>query len=147
MGAQPQLRVVLDTNVAISALLFEQGQLAWFRYSWQSQRIAPLLDKACTAELLRVLAYPKFSLSAHEIETLLATYLPYAQVVKHLGRPARSLPRCRDADDQMFLRLADQGDAEVLVTGDGALLELAGSVRFTIQTPGEFRRRFDSEPR
>ena len=141
------MRVVLDTNVAVSALLFEQRRLAWLRHFWQSQRIIPLLDKACTAELLRVLAYPKFSLSAHEIETLLATYLPYAEVVKHLGWPAQSLPRCGDPDDQMFLLLADRGDAEVLVTGDGALLELVGSVQFAIETPKEFRRRFEAEPR
>lgn len=138
---------MLDTNVAVSALLFEQSRLAWIRYSWQSQRITPLLDKACTAELLRVLAYPKFSLSAHEIETLLATYLPYAEVVKNLGRPAQSLPRCGDPDDQMFLLLTDRGEAEVLVTGDAALLELAGSVRFAIETPDEFRRRFEPERR
>ena len=34
------IRMVLDTNVLVSALLFEGGRLAWIRQSWQSgQRI------------------------------------------------------------------------------------------------------------
>ena len=36
MGAEKEdLRVVLDTNVVVSALVFERGAMSWFREAWQ----------------------------------------------------------------------------------------------------------------
>jgi len=74
-------RLVLDTNVLVSALLFQNGHLAWLRRSWQSRRISPLLCRTTTDELLRVLAYPKFRLDRNEITALLGDLLPYAETV------------------------------------------------------------------
>ena len=51
--------MVLDTNVLVSALLFEAGRLAWLRHGWQSNCFTPVLAEPTTRELLRVLAYPK----------------------------------------------------------------------------------------
>ena len=65
------IRVVLDTNVLVSALLFEGGRLAWIRQSWQSGRIQPVLAEPTARELLRVLAYPKFQLTHAEMRTYL----------------------------------------------------------------------------
>jgi predicted nucleic acid-binding protein len=42
----------------------------------------------------------------------------------------------------MFLVLAAIGKAEALVTGDRALLDLAGRTRFAIETPARFKARF-----
>jgi predicted nucleic acid-binding protein len=66
------IRVMLDTNVLVSALLFENGRLAWIRHSWQNGRITPVMSEPTTAELLRVLTYPKFRLSSEQIEALIA---------------------------------------------------------------------------
>jgi putative PIN family toxin of toxin-antitoxin system len=134
------LRVVLDTNVAVSALLFERGRLTWIRQAWTIGRIRPLVDRPCLDELLRVLAYPKFEMNEEAIRALLGSYLPHVETVDVAGR-ARGLPRCRDVDDQKFLELAARGRAEVLVTGDAALLDLAGRVRFAIELPAELRER------
>lgn len=135
------MRVVLDTNVVVSALLFERGHLAWVRDAWLKGRIAPLIDKPCADELVRVLAYPKFRLSADEIQVLLGDYLPYAETTNTAGAALGRLPRCRDPHDQIFLNLAEAGKARVLVTGDSALLALSGRTRFAIETPADFRRR------
>ena len=59
-------RLVLDTNILISALLFHAGSLSWLRHAWQSDTIRPLAGRETTAELLRVLHYPKFRLSDDE---------------------------------------------------------------------------------
>jgi predicted nucleic acid-binding protein len=56
-------RVVLDTNVVVSALVFGTGRLAEMRIAWQGERLLPLVSKATVEELLRVLAYPKFQLT------------------------------------------------------------------------------------
>jgi putative PIN family toxin of toxin-antitoxin system len=134
------VRVVLDTNVVVSAILFEHGRITWIREAWTIGRVRPLVDRPCLEELLRVLAYPKFDLNEDEIRVLLGSYLPHVETVEASGR-VRGLPRCRDIDDRKFLELATRGRAEVLVTGDVALLGLAGRVVFAIERPATFCER------
>lgn len=137
------MRVVLDTNVVASAILFPRGHLTWLRESWSNGRFVPLIDKPCAEELLRVLAYPKFRLTPDDIQVLLGAYLPFAETVNTAAstKTAAELPPCSDPHDQKFLVLAEAGKAEALVTGDRALLALAGQTRFAIETPARFRRR------
>lgn len=104
----------------------------------------PSIDKPCADELLRVLAYPKFRLTASEIEVLLGHYLPFTQTVEKTKAKRANLPLCTDPHDQKFLQLAYNGNARLLITGDHALLALAGGTRFSIETPAQFRRRLDS---
>ena len=142
MGAQARVkrprRVVLDTNVAVSALLFASGRLAWLRSAWQEGLIRPLVSRATVTELLRVLAYPKFKLGAGEREELLADYLPWAETVQTPEDPPR-MPACRDPFDLPFLILARAGKADALVTGVADLLALAGRFEVPILTPEALR--------
>ncbi|GAB1388815.1 MAG: hypothetical protein AMXMBFR78_01350 [Rubrivivax sp.] len=117
-------RVVLDTNVVLSALVFAGGSAAQLRHAWQAARLRPLVSTATAQELMRVLAYPKFRLDAQEQHELLADYLPHAEVVI-VPEPPPRVPACRDPDDLAFLRLAAAGRAAALVTGDADLLALA----------------------
>ena len=137
------MKVVLDTNVVVSAILFPRGHLTWLRESWSNGRIVPLIDKPCVEELLRVLAYPKFRLTPDYIQVLLGTYLPFAETVNTAAsiKTAAELPDCSDPHDQKYVVLAETGKAEVLLTGDRALLALVGQTRFAIETPATFRRR------
>ncbi|MBN2497868.1 MAG: putative toxin-antitoxin system toxin component, PIN family [Deltaproteobacteria bacterium] len=135
------MRAVLDTNVILSALLFTGGRLAWLRSAWETRRFVPLADAQVVRELLRVLAYPKFQLDPQEIQILLSGYLPYVHSVEN--PTPRAQVRCRDPKDQIFLDLAAGGEADVLVTGDRALLELDARVPFAIEKPASFRRRFE----
>lgn len=135
------MRSVLDTNVVVSAIVFKKGRLTWLRDAWQNGTVTPLIDKACADELLRVLAYPKFQLGQDEIETLLSSYLPYAEPVDTNPLDLNSLPLCRDPHDQKFLILAEAGNAEVLATGDQGLLELSGQTSFEIEAPDSFKKR------
>jgi len=130
-------RVVLDTNVALSALVFAQGRLGALREAWEHARIQPLLSQATAAELMRALAYPKFKLSAEEQQELLADYLPYCTTVRLPARPPRT-PPCRDPFDVPFLQLALVGKADYLITGDQDLLSLAEELSCTIATAEQF---------
>ena len=130
-------RIVLDTNVVVSALVFGAGRLAEMRIAWQSERVLPLVSKATVEELLRVLAYPKFRLTQEERESLLGDYLPWCTVVTIRGRPPR-IPDCPDALDLPFLQLASVGRARAFVTGDKALLRLDGRWGFPILDPARF---------
>ncbi len=124
MKARP--RVVLDTNVVLSALLFGNGPAARVRAGWQSGRFVPLASAMTARELVRVLAYPKFRLAPGEQEDLLADYIPWVQVVR-IPDPPPKVPACRDPFDVAFLHLAAAGNADVLVSGDKDLLVLAGT--------------------
>lgn len=117
-------RVVLDTNVVLSALVFGGTATARVRQAWQKGLLLPLASTATVQELMRVLAYPKFKLSADDQRELLADYLPFADVVT-VPEPPRHVPDCRDPHDLSFLHLATAGKAELLVTGDADLLALA----------------------
>jgi len=118
------LRVVLDTNVVLSALVFGGGLPGAVRAAWQSGALRPLASAAAVQELVRVLAYPKFRLSAAEQEELLADYLPYVQTVR-IPNPPPVVPACRDPQDEPFMQLALAGKARVLVSGDRDLLAVA----------------------
>jgi putative PIN family toxin of toxin-antitoxin system len=133
------MRVVLDTNVLVSALLFPAGSLSWLREQWQSRVVLPLVSHATTAELTRVLSYPKFRLTDDEREDLLADYLPWCETVIVSKPPA--VPECRDFSDRPFLELALAGKADALVTGDDDLLALASVFSVPILTPNATRDR------
>lgn len=133
------MRVVLDTNCLVSALLFG-GRLAWLRAAWQTGRLVPLLSRATTRELLRVLDYPKFALTAEEQEDLLADLLPFAETVA-VPEPPPPTPAPRDPSDRPFLELALAARADALVSGDADLRSLAGRVAVAILSPAELRVR------
>lgn len=130
-------RVVLDTNVVLSALVFSGGDAGRVRRAWQQQAIVPLVSSPTAQELVRVLGYPKLRLSGLQQEELLADYLPYAEAVR-IGHPPAPVPACRDPDDTAFLHLAVSGKAQVLATGDRDLLVLAGQIPVPIVTMEEF---------
>jgi putative PIN family toxin of toxin-antitoxin system len=119
-------RVVLDTNVVLSALLFRGGPAARLRAGWQAGRLVPLASTATARELMRVLAYPKFKLTAAEQHELLADVLPWFQVVR-IPDPPPKVPPCRDVFDLPLLHLAVAGKARALVSGERDLLALAGT--------------------
>ena len=135
--------VVLDTNLLLSALVFASGRLAALRTAWQTGRCLPLVSQATASELIRVLAYPKFRLSAADREELLADYLPHCRSVRIPARLPK-LPRCRDANDQMFIELAAVGKADLLVTGDQDVLVLAPMFNRRIVTAEVFLTRLNA---
>jgi len=136
-----KLRVVFDTDVVISALLFRSGRRSWLRAHWASGTVIPLASSATVTELVGALAYPKSGLTRDEIENRLGDYLPHVEVVAKRTGAVSSL-RCRDAADQAFVDLALAGRADVLVTGDKDLLALAAQAPFALETPEAYGKRF-----
>ena len=119
------MRAVFDTNVVVSTLIFGR-RLVWLRRAWAAGAVTPIVCRETAAELLRVLAYPKFRLTTADRETLLAEYLPHAEVVA-LASPLPALRvASRDSDDDIFLHLAVVSRADLLVSGDDDLAALSG---------------------
>ncbi len=134
MGQGEMTRVVLDTNVVVSALLFGgvPGKLVSL---WRSGRIEPLCSEEIVLEYLRVLAYPKFRLSESEIDYLLKhEILPFFTVVYS---PAGKLYISEDPADDKFIWCAVAGKAGAIVSGDDHLL---GARSLPVLTPAQFLR-------
>ncbi len=114
-------RVVLDTNVLVSALLFG-GRLDALIGRWKSGELIPLFSRATFAEFRRVLAYPRFGLTGPEINVLIEEeILPWCEVVE-TGEEIRGV--CRDPGDDIFLSCAVAAGADAIVSGDRDLLDL-----------------------
>jgi len=117
-------RVVLDTNVLVSALFFG-GRLEELIGRWKSGELIPLFSRATFAEFSRVLAYPRFGLTAPEINALIEEeILPWCDVVE-IGAAVEDIHGiCRDPGDDMFLSCSVAAGADAIVSGDRDLLDL-----------------------
>lgn len=134
-----KFRVVIDTNVLVSALLFH-GPLSRLVSLWQKNRIALLISKDVLMEYVKVLSYPKFGLSGEEIRNLVTdSILPYAEPVS-VGRH----PKIVDDDpaDDKFLFLAVDGNARCVISGDKHLLSLGEFKRIKIVSARDFLDSF-----
>jgi uncharacterized protein len=130
------LRVVIDTNIIVSALIFG-GKVSRLRLAWQNDLFIPLVSKATTTELIRVLAYPKFKLTPTEQEDLISDYILFCEAVAMPDR-LPVIPECRDPFDVPFLLLAVVSEADYLVTGDHDLLSLKDNFSCPIITAEDF---------
>jgi putative PIN family toxin of toxin-antitoxin system len=128
-------KVVLDTSVLISALLFK-GELSKFVELWQKGKIVPVISKDTYQELRSVLEYPKFSLSQEEINTIIGNeVLPHFEVVE-VTKEIKGV--CRDAADDKFISCALSASASYIVSGDKDLCDLNRYKSVRIVTPSDF---------
>jgi putative PIN family toxin of toxin-antitoxin system len=136
MGTQKVVRVVIDTNVVVSGLLFGgiPGELIFL---WKGGHIKPLASAEIIDEYLRVLAYPKFKLSEEEIHYLLYfELLAYFEVVS--SKQARSPIITADPSDDKFILCADAGNAKVIISGDQHFLARKKYKTIEILSPEQF---------
>ena len=118
-------RVVFDTNVLLSLWVFADSRFTPLRALVDRGEWMALTDEHCLAEFKRVLGYEQFKLSAERQAQIFADYSAIANAGHERKTFPKPLPRCSDHDDQKFLELARNADAEWLVTGDKALLKMA----------------------
>jgi putative PIN family toxin of toxin-antitoxin system len=141
-------RLVLDTNVWLDWLVFADAGVTPIKDAVANGTVTIFISAACEVELTRVLGY---ALSGRTLDALarvaaLAQCRTIAQTAEDCVTPhlIETLPRCEDPDDQMFLELARDCRADVLITKDRDLLTLATrkmqTLPFRILTPREFAR-------
>lgn len=115
-------RVVLDTNVVVSGLLFggPPGRIATL---WKAEKISPVISKDIAQEYLRVLSYPKFALSESEIEFIFYDeILAFTEVIE--VPESKEVIIGDDPSDDKFLHCAVHGGVGNVVSGDVHLLNL-----------------------
>ncbi len=135
----PTLRVVLDTNVLLSGIAYPGSVPGKLIAAWRHGALDLVLSSYILDELRRVLPRlaHRHGLSADEIDDLIDTLAIQADLVEP---ETIDDPRLTDVNDQPVLgtliTALRAGQADVLVTGDKALLAL--SDRYPIRTPAEF---------
>ena len=137
------MTLVLDTNVWLDWLLFDDPSVAALKAAVAEGRAVIFIDAAGEAELVRVLAYDlgKHSIDAEKQAACIAECRRVAKPL-HNGSPIDGLPRCADPDDQVFLEAAAAARADYLVTKDRELLKLGrGKLPFQVVSPSSLNLR------
>jgi len=128
-------KIVIDTNVFISAILF-RGPTSRLVSLWQKNAVSVLISSAVLKEYARALAYPKFKLTKTEIRGILEQeLLAYVYPVK-VKRSLHIITE--DPSDNKFLELAVTGKADYILSGDKHLLGFKNFHGIKIITPAEF---------
>lgn len=131
------MRVILDTNILLSALLSPLGMPAKLLDAWERRKFTLVACNALVAELREVASRPFFraKLRASAAELLAAGLRDFSFFCRELpsGSAAPDFPP--DRKDNYLLALAEASRAEFLVTGDKELLSLKRHKSTRIITP------------
>ena len=130
------MRIVCDTNVILSGLLFSGHCRTILRYVSEGH-LQGFTSTALLAELERVLLRPKFRLAVSEVEAILD--LIRQSFVLVLPRESVTVVT-DDPDDDAVLEAAVAADAELIVSGDKHLLDLEAFRDKRIITPASLIR-------
>jgi len=129
------LRLVYDTNIIISALLFEGSKPAKAFDIGINQK-AILFSSSTFTELEEVLSRNKFDqyISHEERKQFLTSYILDSTPVEI----NETISECRDPQDNKFLEFAVSGKADFIISGDKDLLILNPFRNIQILTPDIF---------
>lgn len=136
------MRYVFDTNVIISALLFENGKPAQaLRYALANGEV--LLSLELLEELNEVLGREKFNryVASEEREEFLEALVERAVLVEIV----ENVQECRDPKDDKVLALALNGEAQYIISGDRDVLVLHPFRGVMVVTAEEFLRTIEPE--
>jgi len=131
------MRVVVDTNVLVSAALKDES-LPALVVRLVERRHTMLKSATTEQEILQVVARPQLArLIALPFYEWLSRMLEAAELVAI----TETVAACRDPKDDKFLELAINGKAEIIVSGDADLLALNPFRGIPIVTPAIFLQR------
>ena len=126
-------RVVLDTNVLISAALRRDGRPRAVLDAVREERGVLLFSDETFDEVRTRLLLPKFDRYVDRKGR--AVYMAQLQAVSEWVAIAGAKLGCRDPDDDKLLETALMGAADCLVTGDWDLLEMSPFQNIPILSP------------
>jgi hypothetical protein len=131
------MRVVLDSNVLVSALIVKQGKAAQIIRRLGEYTL--LTSEEILAEVDRVLHYrrirKRYPLTEKDIETYLERLREASMLVPLTGQLKVIAP---DPDDDKFIECAVAGGAQYIVSGDAHLLDLEAYRRIELVSQTEF---------
>jgi hypothetical protein len=128
------VRIVLDTNILVSALIESRGPSAVLLNAWRDSAFALVSSRAQLEELRDVLARPRLQkwITSNEAAKLLDSFPEQAVMVE----PAEGIDLSPDPDDNAIIATAIAGRADMIVSGDKShMLSLGYAAGIPIVTP------------
>jgi putative PIN family toxin of toxin-antitoxin system len=127
-----KLRIVLDTNILISAIIFKGKPREIYDFAL-NEKYTTITSPSLLSELTGILV-KRFLLSLAEINFIEHEIREIFEVV----HPKESLYVVRDVDDNRVLEAAVEGQCQYIITGDKDLLVLESFQKIEIVTPEQF---------
>ena len=131
------MRVVLDTNILISGLLFGGPPLEILSLA-EASAIEVVTADAALGELLDVLGRPKLSGRLDALGVTPSQAVFRYRRIAILVEPGQLPKICSDDSDNLFIAIAVAGSAEIIVSGDSHLLDCSDVSPVPVVTPSQF---------
>jgi putative PIN family toxin of toxin-antitoxin system len=134
------LRVVIDTNIFVSALLSKKGIPARILAAWRERKFLVFTNEEAILEVERVLqelvATGKYVILKEDIESILNLLRKDTILVPGQIDTKGSIPQ--DPSDEKYLSIALEGEANIIISGDKHLLDLSFYQNVSIQNARQF---------
>ena len=130
------MRVVFDSNILIAGLLFPGGRAEAAVANILEGADDLVISRPIINEVLSVLA-SKFSRDKEELSRVAVILGEMGDIVK----PSRRLSVFQDEPDNRILECAVEGKAEVIVTGDKAMLAIGEYEGIRLMTLADYLRK------
>ncbi len=141
------LRAVLDTNILVSAVLSKSGVPAQIVDARRARKFLVISGEAAILEVERVLKdlhnTGKYEITKEQIGGLVHLLRMDALLVPAQSDAAGAIPA--DPADEIFLSIALDGEAQIIVSGDSHLLDLGTYRDIEIQTARQFLDNLKAE--
>lgn len=142
------LRVVLDTNIFVSSLLVKEGLSAQVLDAWRERKFLLATSPTLVSEIQSTLNYPrirrKYNITNKDVSQLITLLAEDALVVPgDIETASGSVPD--DPADEAVLACALDAEADLVVSGDRHLLDLAEYRGIRILTVREFMEKLSAE--
>lgn len=134
-------RIVIDTNVLISAVFFK-GKPGVILEAWRTGSVEIILSGEILKEYSEVLKRLSEKYPLIETSGILSFFVTGCRIVEP---EVIDKQICDDPDDDKFLAAAIGGEAEIVITGDKHLLDVNGYSGLVILRPAEFVEQYLSE--
>jgi putative PIN family toxin of toxin-antitoxin system len=128
------MKVVLDTNVLISGIFFG-GLPGRILNAWRSRKFQIAVSVEVLEEYIDVSERLTARYADIEYQGILGLIVENADLIQ---ASALTEPVCDDPDDDKFLACAVAAHAEIIVSGDRALLKASGYQGIQVMTPKDF---------
>jgi uncharacterized protein len=140
------MRIVLDTNVLVSALINPSGTPAKIVEMLVTGESTLCFDRRILDEYREVLYRPSFPFQTDQVDALLEPIIAAGESIEM--PPAASLAaHLPDPDDAMFLEVAVAAGADYLVTGNARHFPVALTTGIRVVSPARFVEIMRPEPR
>lgn len=133
------MKVVLDTNIIISAVILPHGTPAKIIKAWQERKFQLLISKEIFKEIACVLARPrlkKYNITLLRRKEILKVLYKYSVMTDGKLKVKVS----EDPNDDMFIVCAMEGNADYIVSGDADLLKIKSHDNIDIITADAFMK-------